>query len=87
MRFLIDGVGALQIPRSWFRRLHAAGVETAVFSPLLARKTQGPRNLRNHRKWVVADGALLWTGGRNLAARIFLRRSTARRRGSTCRSI
>jgi cardiolipin synthase len=71
VRFLIDGVGALPIPRRWFRRLNAAGVETAVFSPLLARKTQGPRNLRNHRKWVVADGERLWAGGRNLAAEYF----------------
>lgn len=72
VRFLIDGVGALQLPRSWFRRLKAAGVETAVFSPLLARKTQGPRNLRNHRKWAVADGERLWAGGRNLAAEYFM---------------
>ncbi len=72
VRFLIDGVGALQLPRSWFRRLNAAGVETAVFSPLLARKTQGPRNLRNHRKWTLADGERLWAGGRNLAAEYFM---------------
>ena len=71
VRFLLDGVGAIQLPRSWFRRLHDAGVETAVFSPLLARKTQGPRNLRNHRKWAVADGGKLWAGGRNLAAEYF----------------
>jgi cardiolipin synthase len=72
VRFLIDGVGALQLRRSWFRRLNAAGVESAVFSPLLARKTQGPRNLRNHRKWAVADGERLWAGGRNLAAEYFM---------------
>lgn len=71
VRFLIDGVGALWLPRSWFRRMHRAGAETAVFSPLLARKTQGPRNLRNHRKWVIADGEILWSGGRNLAAEYF----------------
>jgi cardiolipin synthase len=71
VRFLLDGVGALFVPRSLFRRLRDAGVETAVFSPLLARKTQGPRNLRNHRKWVVADGARLWAGGRNFAAEYF----------------
>jgi cardiolipin synthase A/B len=71
VRFLIDGVAAMQIPRSWFKRLHAAGVETAVFSPLLARRTQGPRNLRNHRKWVVADDSLLWAGGRNLSGEYF----------------
>jgi cardiolipin synthase len=71
VRLLIDGVGALQLPRAWFHTLEAAGVETAVFSPLFARKTPGPRNLRNHRKWVIADGALLWAGGRNLAAEYF----------------
>jgi cardiolipin synthase len=71
VRFLIDGVGALALRRSWFRRLNDAGVETAVFSPLLARKTQGPRNLRNHRKWALADGERLWAGGRNLAAEYF----------------
>jgi cardiolipin synthase A/B len=72
VRFLIDGVGALQLPRVRFRELRDAGVETAIFSPLLARKTPGPRNLRNHRKWAVADGERLWTGGRNLAAEYFL---------------
>jgi cardiolipin synthase len=71
VRLLIDGVGAIQLPKSWFKRLHTGGVETAIFSPLLARETQGPRNLRNHRKWVVADGTLLWAGGRNLAAEYF----------------
>jgi cardiolipin synthase len=72
VRFLIDGVGALQLPRARYRALQDAGVETAIFSPLLARKTQGPRNLRNHRKWVVADGERLWAGGRNLAADYFM---------------
>jgi cardiolipin synthase len=71
VRFLIDGVGAIFLPRHWFKRMHDGGAETAVFSPLLARKTQGPRNLRNHRKWVIADGERLWTGGRNLAAEYF----------------
>jgi cardiolipin synthase len=71
VRFLIDGVGAVFLPRNWFKRMRDAGAETAVFSPLLARRTQGPRNLRNHRKWVVADGERLWTGGRNLAAEYF----------------
>jgi cardiolipin synthase A/B len=72
VRLLIDGVGALQLPRARLKRLRGAGVETVIFSPLLARKTQGPRNLRNHRKLVVADGTRLWAGGRNLAAEYFL---------------
>jgi cardiolipin synthase A/B len=71
VRFLIDGVGAIFLPSNWSKRMHDAGAETAIFSPLLARRTQGPRNLRNHRKWVIADGERLWTGGRNLAAEYF----------------
>ena len=72
VRFLIDGVGALQLPRSCLHVLNRAGVETEIFSPLLARKTQGPRNLRNHRKMVIADAARLWAGGRNIAAEYFM---------------
>jgi len=71
VRLLLDGVGALQVPRHCFKTLRAGGVEIAVFSPLFARKTQGPRNLRNHRKMVIADGTWLWAGGRNLAAEYF----------------
>ncbi len=71
VRLMIDGVGAIQLPRSVFRRLRAAGVETATFSPLLARNTSGPRNLRNHRKLVIADECALWAGGRNLAGEYF----------------
>ena len=78
VRLLIDGVGAIQLPRSCFRQLRSAGIETAIFSPLLARKTQGPRNLRNHRKMVIADGARLWAGGRNIAAEYFMGLNGAR---------
>ena len=77
VRLLIDGVGAIQLPRSCFHEWQAAGIETAVFSPLFARKTQGPRNLRNHRKMAIADGMRLWAGGRNLAAEYFVGRDGA----------
>jgi cardiolipin synthase len=72
VRLLLDGVGAIQLPRACFKRLELGGVETAIFSALFARRTQGPRNLRNHRKMVIADGVHLWAGGRNLAAEYFL---------------
>jgi cardiolipin synthase A/B len=71
VRLLIDGVGALQLPRSRINEMKAAGIAIAIFSPLLARRTQGPRNLRNHRKMVIADGMRLWAGGRNIAAEYF----------------
>jgi cardiolipin synthase A/B len=72
VRLLLDGFGALQLPRSFFAQLKALGIQTQIFSPLFARKTQGPRNLRNHRKMVIADGSRLWAGGRNLAAEYFI---------------
>jgi cardiolipin synthase len=71
VRLLLDGVGALQLPRACFKQMEAAGVQTAIFSPLFARRTQGPRNLRNHRKMVIADGSRIWGGGRNIAAEYF----------------
>jgi cardiolipin synthase len=71
VRLLLDGVGAFQLPKACFRALHLGGVRTAIFSPLFARRTQGPRNLRNHRKMAIADAARLWAGGRNLAAEYF----------------
>jgi cardiolipin synthase len=71
VRLLIDGVGAAQLPHASLHHLNVAGIQTGIFSPLFARKTQGPRNLRNHRKMVIADGARLWAGGRNIAAEYF----------------
>jgi cardiolipin synthase len=71
VRLLLDGVGAIQLPKAYFSALKAGGVATGIFSPLLARRTQGPRNLRNHRKMVIADANRLWAGGRNLAAEYF----------------
>jgi cardiolipin synthase len=71
VRLLLDGVGALQLPRGCFTQLKSAGIQTAIFSPLFARKTQGPRNLRNHRKLAIADSSRFWAGGRNIAAEYF----------------
>src|SRR5258708_38176024 len=40
VRLLLDGVGAFQLPKACFRALHLGGVQTAIFSPLFARRTQ-----------------------------------------------
>jgi cardiolipin synthase len=71
VRLLLDGVGAIQLPRARFKQMRQAGIEIAIFSPLFGRRTPAPRNLRDHRKMVVADGVRLWAGGRNLAAEYF----------------
>lgn len=72
VRLLLDGYGALLVPRRFFDELREAGAEVAVFRPLLGAHRLGPRNLRNHRKLLIADDRRLWSGGRNLAAEYFL---------------
>ena len=71
VRVLLDGFGALSLPRSHFQALRRAGVEVAVFRPFFSLRRTGPRNLRNHRKLAIADDRWLWSGGRNLAGEYF----------------
>lgn len=71
VRLLYDGMSYWVAPRRALRELVRAGAQVAVFRPLFAPGRIGPRNLRNHRKLAVADGRLLWAGGRNLAAEYF----------------
>lgn len=72
VRLLLDGFFAVLVPRRFIRDLRAAGAQVAVFRPFFSLRRLGPRNLRNHRKLVVADDRCLWCGGRNLAAEYFL---------------
>lgn len=71
VRLLHDGLFALGAPHQQLRELVDAGAEVCVFRPLFAPGRMGPRNLRNHRKYAIADGRLMWAGGRNLAAEYF----------------
>ena len=72
VRLLLDGFFALLVPGRYVRELNSAGVQVAVFRPFLSLRRLGPRNLRNHRKLVIADDSSLWCGGRNLAGEYFL---------------
>ncbi|MBB6094757.1 cardiolipin synthase [Povalibacter uvarum] len=72
VRLLLDGFFAVFVPGRFLRKLRKAGVEVAVFRPFLSLRRLGPRNLRNHRKFVIADDRWVWSGGRNLAAEYFI---------------
>ncbi|PZQ13504.1 MAG: phospholipase [Rhodanobacter denitrificans] len=71
VRVLIDGAGLLLARRGIVAQLRRAGVEVRVFQPPWVLRIGQARNLRNHRKWTIADGARVWMGGRNLAAEYF----------------
>jgi cardiolipin synthase len=65
VRLLLDGYGSFFIGRRWIRSLREAGVRVAFFLPARLMFFQ-PMNLRNHRKIVVVDDALAFTGGINV---------------------
>jgi cardiolipin synthase len=71
VRLLLDGVGRMMGGWRDLHMLESAGVNIALFVPLLHSPLKGRTNLRNHRKLVVADGMRLWCGGRNFAAEYF----------------
>lgn len=68
VRLLIDSVGSSTLRSSYFRALTSAGGELAWFNPVLGRRFN-PRmtNFRSHRKIVVCDGLVGFTGGMNVA--------------------
>ena len=66
VRVLIDAVGVRYRWPPIHRRLRRLGVRTALFLPRLSPVWLPFVNLRNHRKILVADGRLGFTGGMNV---------------------
>ncbi|MBI3820032.1 MAG: cardiolipin synthase [Planctomycetes bacterium] len=66
VRLLIDDVGSLWTRESFFNVLREAGGELAVFLPVSPIRGLYHANLRNHRKILIIDGNLAFTGGLNV---------------------
>lgn len=66
VRVLIDGVGAQYSFPKASRRLRAMGIPVAEFLPTFVPLHLPYGNLRNHRKLLVADGTVGFTGGMNV---------------------
>ncbi len=68
VRLIYDAVGSNQTKSRFFRDLEKEGIEVSVFSPVfLAKARVLPRlNYRNHRKIVIIDGQIGYTGGMNV---------------------
>ncbi|TMH69874.1 MAG: cardiolipin synthase [Betaproteobacteria bacterium] len=69
VRVLIDDVDARFSTSSAVKPLRKRGVNVAVFNPPLVPARLHALNLRNHRKILVVDGALGFTGGLNVDCR------------------
>lgn len=74
VRVLLDAIGGGRAPRDIRQALAGAGVDVRRFTPLLPNFWRGRGNLRNHRKLAIADGARVWSGGRNIADEYFFDR-------------
>lgn len=66
VRIVLDAIGAADLPSEYLKRLEQAGVQTAWFN-LLRPWTLEETNYRTHRKLLVADGSVAFTGGVALA--------------------
>ncbi|HEY4041081.1 MAG TPA: cardiolipin synthase [Rhodopila sp.] len=67
VRVLIDGIGGGWLSSPAYRRLHRNGVIAARFMHSLLPWRMPFINLRNHKKVLVLDGVLAFTGGMNIA--------------------
>lgn len=69
VRVIYDYIGGMRLPIEWKRSLVDAGVK--IHSFLTANSFSGLQyiNYRNHRKLVIIDGAVGYTGGVNIADR------------------
>jgi cardiolipin synthase len=79
VNLLYDGVGALGTPSAYFDELRAHGINVCEFNPVDPTKGRFLElNNRDHRKLLVVDGTIGFTGGINIsrvyASRVFGRR-------------
>jgi len=66
VRFLYDAMGSVNLRGRTLRPLLEAGGKATAFLPLNPLRSRIQVNLRNHRKIVVIDGHVAFTGGMNV---------------------
>ena len=69
VNIMADGVGTLATPKEFFERLRAAGINVLIFNPVDPTKRPGnwQLNNRDHRKIMIVDGKVGFTGGINIS--------------------
>jgi cardiolipin synthase len=69
VRLLLDPIGSDRMTRRFLKPLQDAGGKTAWFNPISLRRFRWRHvNFRTHRKIVVCDGQIGFTGGINISA-------------------
>jgi cardiolipin synthase len=67
---LYDAVGAFGTPQTFFEQLREAGISVVAFNPVNPAQRVGKWELNNrdHRKLMVVDGKIAFTGGINISS-------------------
>jgi cardiolipin synthase len=63
VRVLVDAIGSVELPDSFWSPLRDAGGEAKFFNPIALKRV----GIRNHRKLLVCDDAVAFVGGFNIA--------------------
>jgi cardiolipin synthase len=66
VRFLYDGIGSFGLTKKFLRPMLDAGIQVASFLPGRSWRERWSINLRSHRKIVIVDGQVGFTGGMNV---------------------
>ncbi|MCA0869981.1 cardiolipin synthase [Seohaeicola saemankumensis] len=66
VRLIYDAVGCIKLPKTYIETLSAGGVEVVNAHARGGPKSRFQINFRNHRKTVVVDGKVGFTGGLNM---------------------
>ena len=69
VNLMYDSVGCIDTPLAFFDRLREGGVKVVEYNPVNPLKARGAWriNNRNHRKVVIVDGRVGYTGGINIS--------------------
>lgn len=66
IKLLYDDFGCVDLSNHYLKELHQANIETACFNKIDFRLFRPSVNYRNHRKIVVIDNKVAFTGGINI---------------------
>ena len=67
IRLIYDGIGSFSLSKKYLNQLVEIGVEAYSFLPFKFGRYFSSLNYRNHRKIIVVDGTIAFTGGINIS--------------------
>lgn len=67
VRVLYDAVGSLGLSETWVNGMRQAGVEVVCFNPIAPWRRKFRLSHRDHRKILVVDDSVAFTGGINIS--------------------